>query len=131
MYYFAYGSNLNRQQMRERCPDSQTRFIATLHHYKLVFVGWSRQRRGGAASIRAFRDEKVMGGIYEVSEECLKRLDRYEGPDYQRSNVKVNDEDNELIEAVTHINVRQAEETRPSPEYLSVIQQGYKDWGLF
>ena len=130
MYYFAYGSNLNWKQMMERCPDSKPKFIATLHHYQLVFVGWSRQWRGGVASIRRFRGEKVLGAIYEVSEECLRRLDRYEGSDYHRLNVKVNDEDGEPIEAIAYINHRQGEEMKPSPEYLSVIQQGYKDWRL-
>ena len=130
IYYFAYASNLNRKQMLERCPDSKPGFIATLHNYRIVFVGWSRQQRGGVASIRASRDEKVLGAIYEVSEECLRRLDKYEGSDYQRLNVKVNDEDGEPIEAIAYINIQQVEETKPSPEYLSVIQQGYKDWRL-
>lgn len=130
MYYFAYGSNLNRKQMRERCPNSKPKFTATLHHYRLVFVGWSRQWRGGVASIRPFRGEKVRGAIYEVSEECLKRLDRYEGSDYRRLNVIVNNEDNEPIEAVTYIRSGQAEETKPSPGYLAIIQQGYKEWRL-
>ena len=128
MYYFAYASNLNRKQMQERCPESKPKFTATLHHYRLVFVGWSRQWRGGVASIRPFRGEKVRGAIYEVSEECLRRLDRYEGSDYRRLNVIVNNEDNEPVEAATYIRTQQAEETKPSPEYLSIIQQGYKDW---
>jgi len=130
MHYFAYGCNLNQKQMRERCPDSKPGFTVTLHHYRLVFVGWSRQWRGGVASIRSFRGEKVRGAIYEVSEEDLKRLDRIEGSDYRRLNVKVNDEDGELIEAVTYIRTHPADETKPSPEYLSIIQQGYKEWRL-
>ncbi len=130
MYYFAYASNLNHRQMLERCPDSKPKFTATLHHYQLVFVGWTRQWRGGTASIRPFRGKKVLGAIYEVSEECLKRLDRYEGSDYRRLNVKVNNEDGEPVEAITYIRSGQAEEAKPSPEYLSIIQQGYKDWRL-
>ena len=130
MYYFAYASNLNHRQMLERCPDSKPKFTATLHHYQLVFVGWTRQWRGGTASIRPFRGKKVLGAIYEVSEECLRRLDRYEGSDYRRLNVIVNNEDGEPVEAVTYIRSRQAEEAKPSPEYLSIIQQGYKDWRL-
>jgi len=62
VYYFAYGSNLNHKQMLERCPDSQPRFLATLHNYKLVFVGWSRQWRGGIASIKPFRGERILEG---------------------------------------------------------------------
>jgi gamma-glutamylcyclotransferase len=132
MNYFAYGFNLNRKQMRERCPDSKPRSLATLHHYKLVFVDWSRQWRGGVASIRPFRGERVPGAIYEISDRDLRRLDSYEGypGKYNRLNVTVFTENNEPIEAITYIKARQSEETPPSPEYLAVIQQGYRDWGL-
>jgi gamma-glutamylcyclotransferase (GGCT)/AIG2-like uncharacterized protein YtfP len=130
MYYFAYGSNLNQRQMRERCPESKPRFTATLHHYQLVFIGWSRKWRGGVASIRPFRGKKVLGAIYEVSEACLKQLDKHEGSDYRRLNIIVNNEDGEPIEVTAYIRSGQAEETKPSPEYLAVIQQGYKDWRL-
>ena len=132
MYYFAYGSNLSRQQMKERCPSSQPRFTATLHHYKLAFSGWSRRWRGGVASIKPFRGERVPGAIYEISEADLKRLDRGEGypESYDRIKIIVNTETGEPLEAFTYIKRRQPEETKPSPEYLSVIQQGYRDWGL-
>lgn len=132
MYYFAYASNLNRKQMLERCPDSKPESIATLPNYKLVFVGWSRQWRGGGASIRPFQGEKVIGAIYEISEQCLRRLDRYEGypHNYNRFNVNVFTEDGEPVQAVTYIKAGQSEETQPSPQYLSIIQQGYKDWGI-
>ncbi len=132
MYYFAYGSNLNRKQMLERCPDSKPEFIAALPNYKLVFVGWSRQWRGGIASIKHFRGERVHGAIYEVSDRDLRRLDSYEGypRNTNRLNVMVFNEDGEPIQAVPYIKAGQSEETQPSPEYLSVIQQGYRDWGI-
>ncbi len=129
MYYFAYGSNLNRKQMLERCPDSKPRFVATLPNYKLVFVGWSRKWRGGVATIKRFRGEKVPGAVYEVSEQCLRQLDRHE-EGYDRLNVTVFDEDGEPIEAITYIKSGQSEETLPSREYLAVIQQGYRDWEI-
>ena len=133
MYYFAYASNLNKKQMLERCPDSKTVLIAILPNYKLVFAGWARQWRGGVASIKPFRGERVRGAIYEISEQCLRRLDRYEGyPDnYNRLKVTVFDEDSEPTEAITYIKAGQLEETPPSKEYLAVIQQGYRDWRLF
>ena len=130
MYYFAYSSNLNQKQMQERCPDSKPTFIATLPNYKLIFVGWSRQWRGGVASIKPFKGERVRGAIYEVSEQCLQRLDRYEAG-YNRLRITVFDEDSEPVEAITYIKAGQLEETRPSKEYLSVIQQGLRDWRLF
>jgi gamma-glutamylcyclotransferase (GGCT)/AIG2-like uncharacterized protein YtfP len=130
MYYFAYGANLNQKQMRERCPDSKLMFTAILPNYKLVFVGWSRKWRGGVASIKSFRGDRVRGAIYEVSEQCLQRLDRYE-VDYKRFKVTVVGEDDELIEAITYIKAGQLEEAPPSKEYLAVIQQGLRDWRLF
>ena len=39
-------------------------------------------------------------------------------------------EDGEAIEAVTYIKSGQLEETSPSKEYLALIQQGYRDWGI-
>ena len=133
MYYFAYASNLNRKRMQERCPDSKPMFGATLPNYKLVFAGWSRQWRGGVASIKLSRGDKVIGGVYEVSERDLRRLDRYDGypSSYQRVSVRVFDEDGNPVDAVTYIRAGQLEEASPSKEHLTVIQQGYRDWGIF
>ena len=129
MYYFAYGANLNRKQMLERCPDSKPKFMVTLPNYKLIFVGWSRKWRGGVATIKRFGGEKVLGGIYDVSEQCLRQLDRYE-EGYDRLKVTVFTEVDEPIEAITYIKSGQLEETQPSKEYLVLTQQGYRDWGL-
>ena len=84
------------------------------------------------ASVRPFRGERVLGAIYELSDRDLKRLDKYEGypGNYNRLKVKVFDEDGELVEAITYIKSEQSEETSPSKEYLSVIQQGYRDWEI-
>ena len=119
--------------MQERLPESKPKFTAILPNYKLVFVGWSRQWRGGVASIKPFRGEKVRGAIYETSDRDAKRLDKYEDcpGNYNRLNVTVFDEDNQPIPAVTYAKSGQVEETKPSPEYLAVVQQGYRDWRLF
>jgi len=132
MYYFAYGSYLNKKLMLEHCPDSKPVFKARLPNYKLVFVGWSRQWRGAIVSIRLFRGERVLGAIYEISDRDLRRLDNYQGypNNHDRLNVTVFDEDGEPIKAITYIKSGQSEEARPSKEYLTVIQQGYRDWGI-
>ncbi|MCJ7769187.1 MAG: gamma-glutamylcyclotransferase [Dehalococcoidales bacterium] len=132
MFYFAYGINLNRKQMAECFPNYQPKFSAELLNYKLIFTGWSRQWHGGLTSIKSSRGDKVLGGIYEVTETDLAKLDRHEGcPDnYNRLKINVYRDSGEQIEAITYIKSRQAEETKPSAEYLKVIQQGYRDWGL-
>lgn len=132
MDYFAYASNLSRKQMKERCPNSRPKFKAVLPNYKLIFSGWSRQSRGGKASIKPFQGDKVNGAVYDISERDLRLLDRYESyPEvYDHLNVLVITEDGEAIKAVTYIMRKQSEESQPSREYLSVIQQGYRDWGI-
>ena len=79
------------------------------------------------------RGDKVLGALYEVSERDLRRLDSYEGcpGNYNRMNVTVFDEDGNPVGAVTYIKAGRIEETQPSKEYLAVIQQGYRDWGIF
>ncbi|MFC1952395.1 gamma-glutamylcyclotransferase family protein [Chloroflexota bacterium] len=132
MYYFAYGTYLNKKLMLEHCPDSKPLFTAHLPNYKLVFLGWSREWRGGLVSIRPFRGERVPGAIYEVSDRDLRRLDNFQGypTNYTRLSVTAFDEGSEAIKAITYIKSGQAEETQPSKEYLAIIQQGYRDWEI-
>lgn len=132
MYYFAYGSNLNKKQMKERCPDSKPLVAATLPNYKVVFCGWSRQRRGGTATLKKAAGEKAPGAIYEISESCLGKLDRFEGypTSYNRLKVTVFDEDGTPLEAITHVKSGEIEETNPGKEYLALILQGYQDWQI-
>lgn len=129
MYYFAYGSNLSKKQMQERCPGSKPVTVATLPNYKLVFTGWSRKWMGGVATVRHSRGDKVRGGLYEVTEACLRQLDKHEAG-YSRMSITVFDEDSDAREAVTYVKSGQIEETSPSQKYGETIRQGYMDWGL-
>ncbi len=118
--------------MRALCPEAVPKFGATLPNYKLVFTGWSRTLGGGTATIKRAEHQRVLGGIYEVSDKCLAALDRFEGhpTTFSRMNVIVFSDAAGPVEAFTYIRVAQAEETKPSPQYLAILQQGYKDWGI-
>jgi len=131
MYYFAYASNLNRKQMAERAPDSKPKFVATLPNFKLTFTA-RPGKQGGVASITPYRGEKVLGAVYEISERDLKRLDGYEGYPtvYDRRKVTVWTETNEPVEAITYIKMDQTQGLKPAPDFLSIIQQGYRDWQI-
>ncbi len=132
MEYFAYGSNLNKQQMLQRCPGAKPKYQAILPNYRLIFTGWAREWKGGTASIKPVRGEKVIGAVYEISEADLRRLDRYENypATYDRINVLVLKDDGSAVKAITYIKRRQSDETKPSAEYLVLIRQGYKDWSI-
>ncbi|OGO40154.1 MAG: hypothetical protein A2147_09410 [Chloroflexi bacterium RBG_16_57_8] len=132
MLYFAYGPDLSKKQMKERAPESVPKLSATLPNYRLTFMGWSRQWKGGTATIRAARGQKVEGGVYEITDRDLRRLDNLEGYPGQanRINVTVFTEADEALKVITYIRTGQGEETKPSPEYVAVVQQGYRDWGI-
>lgn len=119
--------------MKERAPDSVPKDTAVLPNYKLIFTGWSRQWRGGVASIKFVRGERVRGVLYEISDRDMARLDSLEGyPNTsKRLNVTVFTPDDEPVQAVTYMKAVQTEETKPSQEYLAIMQQGCRDWRLF
>ncbi len=132
MNYFAYAANLNRKLMAERCPGQKARFSATLPNYKLIFAGYSRIWKGGVASIKPFRGEKVAGAIYDISEIEFAKLDKFEDfPNtYNKINVIVWTDSGEPVQSITYIKKEQTPETSPSTEYLNIIRQGYRDWQI-
>ena len=71
--YFAYGSNINLNQMEYRCPDASVVGPVTLENYELLF------RRGGFATIAPKEGETVQGLLWNLTPECERSLDRYEG----------------------------------------------------
>ena len=130
--YFAYAHDLDKKQMKERAPESRPHLTAVLPNYRLAFFGWSRQWKSGLATLRGAHGSKVAGGIYEITEKDLRRLDALEGypRESNRINITVFTEDGDALKAVTYIKVNQGEETKPSAGYLAVIQKGYRDWGI-
>ena len=69
--YGAYGSNLNVAQMELRCPNAKRVGTMRLDDWRLVF------RR--VADIEPCEGESVELGLWQITEECLEALDRYEG----------------------------------------------------
>lgn len=73
MLYFAYGSNLWRDQMRARCPDATLVGMGCLLGFRWIIT----QR--GYASIVASPGDVVYGCVYDISLTDEESLDRYEG----------------------------------------------------
>ncbi len=88
--YFAYGSNLDPEQMQWRCPDAIALGSARLDDW-----AWRIGGRG-YATVSPAPGAQVWGGIWNVSDSDLARLDRYEGVaggHYRREFVTVMAED--------------------------------------
>ena len=79
-YYIAYGSNLNIPQMRRRCRDAKIVGTAIIKDYRLMFKG---SQSGSYLTIEKAEGYVVPVGVWSVSEDDEKCLDRYEGyPDF-------------------------------------------------
>lgn len=133
MYYFAYGSNMNQSQMKVRCKNFSLRFIKKvyLEGYRFVYDGDSPSRQCAVANV--VKDEKcrVWGALYEIDENYLSALDRYEGYPiyYQRKKEEVKDVDGAKYSAWFYFR-EPKEEGQPSDEYREVVFQGAKECNL-
>ena len=78
--YLAYGSNLNIDKMKYRCPDAEKIGSTILRGYELVFRG--NMRRCGVANIEKKEGSVVPVGIWSISEADEIELDKYEGYPY-------------------------------------------------
>ena len=125
--YFAYGSNLHKGQMKDRCPDSEPLLAVKLEGYKLLY-------RRGVATIEKSLGDIVYGAVYAISEQDLANLDRYEGyPDYyQRQSYQLKRLDNgDFIEAIGYyMEAEKFEKSFPTEAYYQIIERGYRDWDL-
>ena len=69
--YFAYGANTNNENMKYRCPLAINLGKLILPDYRLVFRG--------VADIEPYAGSSVQGVLWEITEDCEKSLDVYEG----------------------------------------------------
>jgi gamma-glutamylcyclotransferase len=130
--YFAYGSNLDRAQMRRRCPGAVALGPAIMHGYRLVFAGYSRTWQGPVASIVPTYGARVEGVLYRLGRGELRVLDRYEGHprSYRRYRRIVRDARGHRHRAQVYVLPSDVEQAQPSLSYLAVICRAYKRLGL-
>jgi len=131
---FAYGSNMDIEQMRERCPHSDlAHFVAEARGWRLFFPRRSEGRKGGVGSIERNADSLVWGVVFYISKDDLARLDRYEGVPaaYARERVNVMSVDGTRTDEVwTYIAVPQGAHFLPHGDYIGHYIRGAEHFGL-
>ena len=126
--YFAYGSNLNREQMRWRCPDAEPVRPCYVRGYRLA------ERK--YADIEKDDRSVVYGALYSITAADLAALDRYEGyPDgYTRRKVAVVLENGLIETALAYMmtpSCRARLEGLPySPSYRRICSDGAASWDI-
>jgi gamma-glutamylcyclotransferase (GGCT)/AIG2-like uncharacterized protein YtfP len=134
--YFAYGSNLDGEQMRESCPGARLRHpSARLDGYELDFRRRSQRWQAGAADIVARAQASVCGCVWELAEEEVAALDVREGvaatpPGYRRLNVTVV-AGREAVAVFTYTVVEKSPVAlAPTIEYARLMVDGARERGL-
>ncbi len=125
-YYFAYGSNMDAEQMRTRGADFTERSRANLQGFVLTFnkiAGGTDPKQGeGKGNVAPHADGVVEGALYAILDAGLKSLDRREGypSHYSRTVLKVRRDDGTEVEAWVYIAQPNMvkEGLRPTKEYL-------------
>lgn len=122
--YFAYGSNINLEQMRERCPDAKAVGPVTLENYELQFRG------SGFATVAPKKSSVVHGLLWKLTPESEQALDRYEGypRHYTKEQVSVRTADGAAVSVMVYIMAEPMcrQPALPYPRYYRAIQQGLK-----
>ena len=131
MRYFAYGSNMKKEQMLDRRMNFSNRISASLLGYKLVFNKVSGDNsRVGYANVVECEDSIVEGILYEIKNNDLCFLDRFEGyPNhYIRRKINVQLSDETITDAIVYIahENKTSNLVKPTKEYLDRLLCGQK-----
>lgn len=130
--YFAYGSNINLNQMSERCPAAAVVGPVVLEGYELLFRG---NRSGyGVATIEPLPGSQVSGLLWKLTPECEQSLDIYEGYPrlYEKEDITVRAADGRKLTVMAYIMTGELwrEPAIPSRSYYNGILEGYRQNGL-
>jgi len=117
MYYMAYGMNTNREAMEVRCPKAKPMGGFYLPNHRLIFRG--------VADFRHDVDAILPVVLWEITEDCLRSLDKLEGYPHHYNRRKVNGE-----WIIYDMNGNKNHLSVPSGGYYHMIESGYKYFGL-
>jgi len=118
--YLAYGSNLHRGQMRQRCPNAVALGSMLLHDARLVFRG--------VADVEYAPGEQVPVGLWRITAQDEAALDRYEGVGsgaYIKETVELSDGREALIYVMTSSGI-----APPSEYYVDILRKGYRQFEM-
>ena len=135
-YYFAYGSNMNLEQIRSRCGRPVVVSVARLPEHRLSFYGYAETWDGAMETVEPAPGSEVWGVIFRLSRLDWERLDEWQGARLDGAGMYFHFPATVMdLEGCEH-NVRlyrkdvQGEPRNPSREYLEHIVRGAAENGL-
>ena len=139
MLYFAYGSNLDWDQMKARGPSVTFISRAKLKDHRLAFTRKSKRRGCGSADAVIKQAHNVWGVVYEIAERNIGSLDQAEGfvpgrtqnaYTRQKRHVYVEGDERKPLLVSVYFAKKQKDPPLPSAEYKRLIVDGAKYWHL-
>ncbi len=133
--YIAYGSNMNIDQMKSRCPNARLLGNSILNNHSLLF----RAHRGGrvVATVEECAGDNVPVVLWAIDKDCEKNLDRHEGfhrdnPDssYYLKKKESVEFKGENIPGIIYVMIHGGHLGRPEYEYYNRILRGYLANGI-
>lgn len=124
--YIAYGSNLNIEQMKRRCPTASIYGTGFLNDWTLEF----RSMHGPAfATIESGSGHQIPVAVWNIDKRAEMALDIYEGypHHYFKKNIEVAMSTGETLTAMVYIMNKKSFPGLPSDNYINIISQGYLD----
>ena len=115
--YFAYGSNMDRNQMTDRCPNATMMGKGCLEDYS-----FGVDRKGYATVVKK-TGETVEGVVWHLTAEDEKQLDYYEGVSkkcYSKEYINV-EYNNYEIPMLVYISNRESADTSGNKDYMRKV----------
>lgn len=129
MFYAAYGSNLNVEQMKYRCPGAKIIGTAVIKDYRLMFKG---SLTGSYLTIEPDVGCEVPVAIWKVTDNDIQSLNHYEGyPNfYYKKAFNLYCSDGHRHKVFAYIMHEERKLGVPSAYYLSTCISGYHSFGF-
>ena len=130
IFYLAYGSNMNVEQMATRCPDAKIVGKGILDGWQLMFKGVPKW--GNYATIEPCDGGRVPFVLWEISAADEISLDRYEvyPSFYYKRTLEVVTDTGENFSAMTYIMHEENPLGLPNEDYFNSIAAPYDDFGF-
>lgn len=139
MRYFAYGSNMNWDQLKERCPSARFVGIGVLRDYRLAFTRRSENRGCGVSDAVPEKGKAVWGVVFEIQDTDVGRLDVAEGyrpgrtkNSYWRKecHVFIHGDEKQPMAVVSYFGDPQENPPLPNSKYRNLLLSGARRWQL-
>jgi hypothetical protein len=132
MKYFAFGSNINYEQMRRRLEFLGRIYPGVpfiLKDYKLIFDAGYKYADQTFANIIFSKDSEVHGLLYDINERQLKQLELHEML-YDKKFFRLDDKTQVYTFVAREVNRVSGPNKKPFLSYLNTIIEGAEKAGL-